>query len=950
MTRYVEGQRWVSEAEPELGLGRVTGAEGGRVTLEFPASGERRQYAAEIAPLRRVRFRAGESVSGRDGAAFVVADVRESGGLLVYEGAGGRRLVEVELSDRLGFGSPEARLLHGQADPGREFDLRREALELEHRRRHSPVRGVVGGRMDLIPHQLYIAREVTGRWLPRVLLADEVGLGKTIEACLIVHRLLATGRASRVLVVVPEPLVHQWFVELLRRFNLWFHLFDEERCDAVEAAQPEVNPFLDDQLVLCGLPLLLEPRRAAQAAEAAWDLLVVDEAHHLRWSATGAGPEYRAVELLARRTEGLLLLTATPEQLGFESHFARLRLLDPSRYHDLEAFRGEAAGYGAAAAVAHRLLDAAPLAAEDVARVREILGGSGGEGEDRLSRALGGEAEARARVVEELLDRHGPGRVMFRNTRAAMKGFPRRRPLPVELAPGPDPERLLERLADELARDLGSVIDAGDAEVGYARDPRVLWLVGLLRETRVGKVLLICRRKSKVLALEAAIREHLSIPVALFHEDLELVQRDRHAAWFADPEGARILLASEIGSEGRNFQFAHDLVLFDLPLDPELVEQRIGRLDRIGQTQDIRIHLPYVKNSPQEVLFRWFHDGLDSFGHNLHAGRELLDALGGEVRDLAMDFHETHATRREELEALVARSRAARCELERRLEAGRDRLLELNSFRAGPAGEIVKAVAALDRDESLERFLLRVWDQFGVPVEDLGPRRYRIAGDGVYADSFPGLPAEGMVATFDRAEALGREDVAFLTWDHPMVTGALDLLVGGPRGSTACVAWPTAPQPGLWLEAVHVLECVAPARLHADRYLPPTPVRILIDAQGREVAASLAAAFARARPVDAPLPELLDAARVRELLSSLVAAAGRMAGMRATPVRDEAAARLEKQLGGEIERLRSLSQVNPNVRADEIAGAESELAALREALRGARVRLDSLRVVVLGEW
>ena len=148
--------------------------------------------------------------------------------------------------------------------------------------RQSPVAGFVGGRIDLIPHQLYIASTVANRYVPRVLLADEVGLGKTIEACMILHRLHLTGRAERVLIVLPESLVHQWFIELLRRFNLWFTLFDAERCEAITAANPEANPFFEEQLVICGIHTLMDHERWADCAVAAkWDMLVVDEAHHL---------------------------------------------------------------------------------------------------------------------------------------------------------------------------------------------------------------------------------------------------------------------------------------------------------------------------------------------------------------------------------------------------------------------------------------------------------------------------------------------------------------------------------------------------------------------------------------------------------------------------------------------------------------------------------------------
>ena len=128
--------------------------------------------------------------------------------------------------------SPTERLLAGQVEPGEVFDLRYRALQTQSRIRSSEVRGFLGGRIELIPHQLYVLQEVAARQIPRVLLADEVGLGKTIEACLILQRLLAVGQARRVLILVPESLTHQWFVELLRRFNLWFSIYDEARCAA----------------------------------------------------------------------------------------------------------------------------------------------------------------------------------------------------------------------------------------------------------------------------------------------------------------------------------------------------------------------------------------------------------------------------------------------------------------------------------------------------------------------------------------------------------------------------------------------------------------------------------------------------------------------------------------------------------------------------------------------
>jgi ATP-dependent helicase HepA len=321
----------MSVSEPELGLGTVVAVGGRTVRLTFGAARETREYALAGAPLRRAAFRAGDTVSIKTQANVVVEAVVERDGLRYYT-CGGREVRETELSDRLSFNRPLERLFTRQVDPPRLFDVRVAALAHQHQHRQSSVHGFAGGRIDLLPHQMSVAAQIARRLTPRVLLADDVGLGKTIEACLVLHRLILTGRIRRVLVLVPESLVHQWFLELLRRFNLWFHIFDEERCAAIDESGADANPFLSQQLVVAAVGLVsTSDRRLQQACDAGWDMVVVDEAHHLVWWPDTPSPAYTAVERLSRQTPGLLLLTATPEQLGMTGHFARLRLLDPDR-------------------------------------------------------------------------------------------------------------------------------------------------------------------------------------------------------------------------------------------------------------------------------------------------------------------------------------------------------------------------------------------------------------------------------------------------------------------------------------------------------------------------------------------------------------------------------------------------------------------------------------------
>jgi ATP-dependent helicase HepA len=851
---FYPGQRWVSESEPELGLGSIERVTARTVTVVFKATREKREYSRTNAPLQRVRFHAGDSITTVKQAAMTVDSVVERDGVLFYR-SGLREVSEAELSDSITFDKPEARLLAGQSDPSRVFDLRVAALTHQHRRRQSNVRGFVGGRIDLIPHQLYIASEVAGRLAPRVLLADEVGLGKTIEACLILHRLILTGRVQRTLILVPESLVHQWFVELLRRFNLWFHIFDEERCASIEELDPAQNPFLDDQLIVCSLSLLTsKEERLQQALDAGWDMVVVDEAHHLAWSADKVSPEYSAVEALGQASPGLLLLTATPEQLGIASHFARLRLLDPDRFYDLDEFIKESEHYRDTARAAEKLQDPAEL--------------------------------------EALLDRHGTGRVSFRNTRATVRGFPLR------------------------------VAHLASIDRGSARLPMVDWLANLIITLNPEKILLICRTQAKVAALDAALRQRVKdVKLAVFHEGLTLVQRDRNAAWFAEEHGARILICSEIGSEGRNFQFAHHLVLFDLPIDPELLEQRIGRLDRIGQTEEIQVHVPFVVGSAQEVLTRWFHDGLNAFEENLQGSREILERFGARVYDIAKNPSPN------KLDRLIQETQSAHQEIRDRLHEGRDRLLELNSFRPQVAERVVNDIRHDDEDRTLDDFMVSVFDQYMIPVEELAPRTYRLGSAGVLADSFPGLPADGFTVTCDRQRALAREDIQFLTWDHPLVTGAIDLLLGSEKGNSCLELSADAERDGVTLEAIYVLECVAPPNLHVDRFLPPTPLRIVVE---------------RYTHFNAPLHEQVE---FRELLHRLLTEAHSMATVRGNELSSKAHGDMTVRLDREIERLRELQKVNRSVRHEEIDLFVQQRDALSEHLKSARMRLDAIRVI-----
>ncbi|WP_421246674.1 RNA polymerase-associated protein RapA [Aeromonas sanarellii] len=950
---FALGQRWISDTETDLGLGTVVAVEGRMVTLLFPATGENRMYAKEEAPVTRVSFNVGDQIASHEDWIMTVEEVQEKDGLLIYVGTRTDTdepvvLKEVFLNNFIKFNKPQDRLFAGQIDRMSRFTLRYEALVNQHQRRRNPTRGLAGGRVSLIPHQLYIAHEVGHRYAPRVLLADEVGLGKTIEAGMIIHQQLLSGRAHRVLILLPETLQHQWLVEMLRRFNLHFSLFDEERC--IEAFADAENPFETEQLVICSLDFLRKKRRRfEQVLEAEWDLLVVDEAHHLEWSEEAPSRAYEMVEALAEQVPGVLLLTATPDQLGHQSHFARLRLLDPERFYDYEAFLAEEQAYGQVASAAQELLDGETLSDE----ARQILA-SQLEGLD-LS-----DAEARQQAVAKLLDQHGTGRVLFRNSRANIQGFPERH---LNVYPMPLPEQY--KTAIKVMGMMGS--NGGDLQTRALRylypekifqqfegdnatwtqfDPRVEWLLELLLSARQQKVLVICSEAATAIALEEALRTREGIRGAVFHEGMSILERDKASAYFAQQEGgAQVLLCSEIGSEGRNFQFASHLVLFDLPLNPDLLEQRIGRLDRIGQQNTVEIHVPYLEGTAQRALQLWYHDGLDAFEQTCPTARPVFEAVREELFELLAANTGDQAA----LDALLIKTRELHEPLKARLEQGRDRLLEIHSCGGTAAQQLVEKLAAEDDDTAMISFALKMFDEIGVNQDDRGENALVLTpGDHMLVPSFPGLPQDGMTITFDRPTALSRDDMALLSWDHPMMRGGIDLILGSEIGATsvALLKNKALPVGSILLELIFVAESAAHPQLY--RFMPPTPIRLLMDKSGNNLGDKVAFdAFNRQlTPVNRHLGSKLVTAS-QPVIHGLIGQGQAIAeGLKAGIV-DKARAQMAQTLQQDLDRLEALKAVNPNVRDSELDYLRNLQAELHHLIDQTQLKLDAIRFIVV---
>jgi ATP-dependent helicase HepA len=845
--------------------------------------------------------------------------VNEQQGLLLYTGNDHHdqevTVSELELDAFVQLTTPQQRLLNGHFDKNAQFALRFATFTHLDRLQRSPARGLMGSRTSLLSHQVYIANEVGRRHAPRVLLADEVGLGKTIEAGMIIQQQLLTGRAGRVVVLVPPTLLHQWLVEMLRRFNLHFSLYDSDRL----AEMAEGNPFEAEQLVLASLDLFEgRPELQAQALAARWDLVAIDEAHHLHWSQQEAGEDYRFVEALAAQSAGLLLLTATPEQIGQASHFARLRLLDPSRFHDLDTFRVEEQQYRHWSELADRL--------------------QAGESPPDLPEGIDPQAPVEAQI-DQILDRHGTGRVLFRNTRAAVSGFPTRL---LHRYPLPAPEQytlaqveLDERLHPELP-----YIDDSWLEF----DPRVGWLEQTLKTLRPAKVLVICAHAGTAVALEHHLHLRAGIRSAAFYEGLSIIERDRAAAYFADEvNGAQTLVCSEIGSEGRNFQFAHHLILFDLPLNPDLLEQRIGRLDRIGQHQDVEIHVPYLEGTAQETLLDWYERGVDLFRDSCSAGTMIFDTFRGrllpELKQRSPAFDE-----------LLVDTAEFTGQTRRELREGRDKLLERNSCRPDVARELIDEITSLETGDSLENYLEALCEAFGVDQEFhseqtliLRPSEHMLTGH------FPYVGEEGTTVTFSRDKALAREDMAFLTWEHPMLQEAMDMVLSTELGNAAIgtIKLKGVPPGTMLLEALYTVNCVAPRELQVERFLPLNPMRLLVDARGKDLAGIVPHERLNSLIEKVKKPTALAIIKqVHKEVEAKMSLATNQAEEQLHSVLSAAEQEMRASLGGELERLEALRRVNPSIRAEELDHLRYRIEECAVHITHANLQLQALRLII----
>jgi len=823
---------------------------------------------------------------------------------------------------------PLSRLATGRAGPASAYRLRARVSRLEALRRADSLGALLSSRVHVLPHQVGAAGRILADRIPRFVLADEVGLGKTIEAGLVFAGLRQLGLAERVLVVVPEHLAFQWLAELFHKFNALFSLLSRERIE--ELGGPEAA-LARSPLAIVPMELLRDDGELADACwEADLDLVIVDEAHHLADDRV-----FEAVAPAALESFGLLLLTATPVRLDPREYWRLLGLVEQVPTTSLQGFLGRLEQHEAFAAVARRLL-AGGSTEEALGRLRTLAPAD----------PFFATAHAPEALLAHLAERHGLSARLIRNRRAKVGAFTRR-VLRREEVPAGQKRRVAAALCARLA---------GEGE----------------------KVLVFGADVEALSDLRAAIAGH-GLEALLYDEADTIEARDRLVARFRDPEGPRILLSGESGGEGRNFQFACHLVCYDLPPSPLTLEQRIGRLDRLGQHRPVEIHL-LPEPGDEAFLADLYEREIGIFDAPVGGLDAVLARLPAELAALRDAPEEARLAFRQGLAGRVAAGRRAQQEgYDPLLDVRSAALPELSRLVAGslsrlgeevPPAIATQAASGFDTairealvhlsrwlEEELEETGVEVARRVGIEADtDQNVHPFEVAftlGAHMRVEALPGMTVpeepETHLGSFWRETAVVREELEWFATGHRLVEALLGLVRDGDAGRSAVLRHPEAPEGGALLCRFHVTFREAadlspgarvPSR-QASRYLDATPIPAAAEVAGGKAVAGLAE-----RLLDAALD-----ARASASASSIGAAykAAEAEARRRLEERREAALRkLEEHVAIEAERLRAARAggADPEI-ADE---AEASLAGHREgtveALRAARLELDAVALVV----
>lgn len=697
--RFIKGNFVISRRKSDNGIGRVLGKKGENYIVEFGNVEEvlhkhdLEHYYLETGTQTQTEFGSGgilkhEIVSGSPEIRYQV----------VFP-TGIKNIREKSILEILP-GSPIDKIESGKLDPPVNYYLRNKALFYKAAQTSDELKCIYNSRVDLLPHQVGVAHRAIQDYSPRYILADEVGLGKTIEAGLIISELKARGLVKRILIITPASLVTQWQYEMKNKFNEKFEIFDSNAEKVYKSNNPDENVYSLFDNILCSIHFA--KRRIDELSMEFWDLIIFDEAHHVRRKKVGRKMSYtlnyRLAEALKERCNSMLLLTATPMQLDPFEFYSLVELLDPTLFKYYEFFNWYNKYLAPNVKLLIRLLESEDLTEirnrltqlkRVLRRVREVIPPGDGDYIDLNSLEESIENEGwRLKLIKELESYLLTNRIMIRNRkREVFKHMPKRIPKSVGIDYTPEEIALYEEITEYIRNEYNRALRENKGALGFVMvifqkmltSSRYTLLKSFRRriqlltesiqkvtnaeisefeeldeidqERLMEKLLAVEANKgeinrleelcskieklhhdSKLEALIQAVDNILEedpnekiliftqfigtqdylkaelekkYSVVVFNGKMSKEEKDESVDQFKN--FAQIMISTEAGGEGRNFQFSHIMFNYDLPWNPMKLEQRIGRLDRIKQTRNVFVYnfatIDTVEQRVMDVLY-----------------------------------------------------------------------------------------------------------------------------------------------------------------------------------------------------------------------------------------------------------------------------------------------------------------------------------------------------------
>jgi SNF2 family DNA or RNA helicase len=778
-------------------------------------------------------------------------------------------------------------------DPAKTFLLKYWAHLFNSYYTSHQLKCITNSRLSFMPHQINVAHRLSEDYFPRMILADEVGLGKTIEAGIYIKEMMARNIAERILLIVPASLVKQWKFEMENKFHIKFIHYDGPKIKKLKKRGHYnhlnilQNPFYYNHLIICSLQFARNPKYIDLLSQISWDIVVFDEAHHLRRyllnKSTGNYREtlnYQLARNLSQNTESLLLLTATPLQLHPFELYSLIELVHPEEFEnfsDFEHFRKNIPFINLLIRNINQLNELNTFEIKNTIKLLRDLNYI--KNNKSLIETIADlkKLSKKNQILKVVEKDHTLSKFLIRNRKKNVISDeyinerivktivvnPKEEELSIyneirlylakiyNLAGNANNKNLglgfvittLQKLLTSskyaFLRSLKkrlltlnklkledpdyyeseietSTIDNGEVEIGQINknilnfenqekilrefynklkaipyDSKSEKLLELLYEVYqnnpLTKVLIFTQFVDTLFFLKASLEEHYpNFSIDLFYGGLTKEQKAESVKRFRKSKKFSILLSTEIGGEGRNFQFCSTLINYDLPWNPMKIEQRIGRLDRIGQKSNkIYIYNFFMEGTIETDIVFALNKRINLFKQSIGDLEPILGKIEDNIKNLVFSININKQQQvskfNRDLENKVKKAEEMQLKLD-------DLMIDKKSFQMDTLIKYRSHDQKLLTNDVLYAFILRFFDLHNTygkvskikdseeNIENLEESLLiKIELSEEFLNQIKNTLEKQYIGTFNLDVAKVREDIDFFALGHPFINEIIKL-------------------------------------------------------------------------------------------------------------------------------------------------------------------------------